>query len=117
MKKIIKTGLIALLVIPAFVRCSDWTEAEALDYDPNKTESNHGEAYYANLRDYKLRKDHPVAFAWYSDWTGVGTDMNAQLMGMPDSMDFVSMWGNWYGLSDEKKEDLRKVQQIRVRAC
>lgn len=113
MKKIIKTGLIALLVIPAFVRCSDWTEVEALDYDPNKTESNHGEAYYANLRDYKLRKDHPVAFAWYSDWTGVGTDMSSQLMGMPDSMDFVSMWGNWYGLSDEKKEDLRKVQQIK----
>ena len=113
MKKIIKTGLIALLVIPAFVRCSDWTEAEALDYDPNKTESNHGEAHYANLRDYKLRKDHPVAFAWYSDWTGVGTDMSSQLMGMPDSMDFVSMWGNWYGLSDEKKEDLRKVQQIK----
>lgn len=113
MKKIIKTGLIALLVVPAFIRCSDWTETEALNYDPNLTTSNHGEPYYANLREYKMQKDHPVAFAWYSDWTGVGTDMSAQLMGLPDSMDFVSMWGNWYGLNDEKKEDLRKVQQIK----
>lgn len=113
MKKIIKTGLIALLAVATFISCSDWTEAEALNYDPNMTGSNHGEEYYANLRAYKQRKDHPVAFAWYSDWTGVGTDMSSQLMGMPDSMDFVSMWGNWYGLSDEKKEDLRKVQQIK----
>ena len=113
MKKIIKTGLFALLAVATFISCSDWTEAEALNYDPNMTGSNHGEEYYANLRAYKQRKDHPVAFAWYSDWTGVGTDMNAQLMGMPDSMDFVSMWGNWHGLSEEKKEDLRKVQQIK----
>lgn len=113
MKNIIKIGLIVLLVIPAFIRCSDWTEPEALNYDGSLTGSSHGDDYYAWLRSYKAQKDHPVAFAWYSDWTGVGTDMSSQLMGLPDSMDFVSMWGNWYGLSEEKKEDLRKVQQIK----
>ncbi len=112
MKRLINILLVAVLTIPAFIRCSDWTETEALKYDPNMTDANHGEKYYANLRAYKAEK-HPVAFGWFSDWTGVGTKMTSQLMGLPDSMDFVSMWGNWYGLSDEKKEDLRKVQTIK----
>lgn len=113
MKKSINILLVALLAAPFFIRCSDWTESEPLDYDPHRTDTPHGEAYYANLRDYKMRKKHSVAFGWFSDWTGTGTKMPSQLMGIPDSMDFVSMWGNWYGLSDEKKEDLRKVQQIK----
>ncbi len=112
MKRLINILLVAVLAIPAFIRCSDWTEVEALKYDPHMTDANHGEKYYANLRAYKAEK-HPVAFGWFSDWTGVGTKMTSQLMGLPDSMDFVSMWGNWYGLSDEKKADLRKVQTIK----
>ena len=112
MKRLINILLVAVLAIPAFIRCSDWTEVEALKYDPHMTDANHGEKYYANLRAYKAEK-HPVAFGWFSDWTGVGTKMTSQLMGLPDSMDFVSMWGNWYGLSDEKKADLHKVQTIK----
>lgn len=113
MKNVIKIFAMTLLGAAALASCSDWTDAEALEYESSMTESKHGEAYYANLRAYKAEPNHPKAFAWYSDWTGVGADMRGQLMGMPDSMDFVSMWGNWYGLSEEKKEDLRKVQQIK----
>ncbi len=118
MKKIFSISL-ALLAM-AFVGCSDWTEQEALNYEPGGlTNSEHGEAYYANLRAYKATK-HPIAFGWYSDWTGVGTQTTSQLMGMPDSMDIVSMWGNWHSLSPEKKADLEKVQRIkgtRVMMC
>ncbi|MCD8312885.1 MAG: glycoside hydrolase family 18 [Bacteroidales bacterium] len=107
-----KTIYIMIMVVCAgMVLCC--TKTEALRYEPKGIEgSSHGEAYYANLRDYKA-SDHSICFGWFSDWTGVGTQMNAQLMGMPDSMDVVSMWGNCFNLSEEKKEDLRKVQQVK----
>ena len=106
--------LIAIaLSVSAFAACSDWTETEALNYELNSSAgTNHGDAYYENLRKYKASK-HTLAFGWYSDWTGTGTQMTSQLMGLPDSMDLISMWGNWHGLSPEKKEDLRKVREIK----
>lgn len=110
MKKAIKISLGAALAIFAFVRCSDWTESEALQYDFPLTESTHGEAYYENLRAYKASPDHIKAFGWYSDWTGTGTDIYGRLVGLPDSMDFVSMWGNNFNLSEAKKADLKEVQ-------
>lgn len=102
--------------------CSDWTSPDARNYEPAGVEgSDKDEAYYSALREWKNSRtlnengvpNRSVTFGWFSDWTGIGTNMSGQLMGLPDSVDFVSMWGNWYGLSDEKKEDLRKVQQIK----
>ena len=123
MKKTIKIMATLSLAVLALAGCSNWTEPEALQFERSLTESSHGGAdspYYRNLRAYKASKDHTVCFGWFSDWAGVGTDAAGRLMGMPDSIDFVSMWGNWYGLSAEKKEDLRKVQTIkgtRVMMC
>lgn len=114
MKGKIRESFAALLVVLTLAGCGEWTDAEALDYETHGIAGTpHNEAYYANLREYKRNKRHPVAFGWYSDWSGVGTQMTSQLMGLPDSMDFVSMWGNWHGLTPEKKEDLRRVQQIK----
>lgn len=110
MKSIIKLSLLSTLSLFAFVRCSDWTQAEALEYDFPLTESIHGEEYYENLRAYKASKDHIKAFAWYSDWTSTGTDIYGRLVCLPDSMDFVSMWGNNFNLSESKQRDLREVQ-------
>ncbi len=110
MKKAIKISLGAALALFAFVRCSDWTETEALQYDFPLTESTHGEAYYENLRAYKASPDHVKSFGWYSDWTGTGTDIYGRLVGLPDSMDFVSMWGNNFNLSEAKQADLKEVQ-------
>lgn len=109
MKRIINLLLIGATLC-AFVRCSDWTDAEALEYDHPMTESSYGENYYKNLRAYKARTDHVKAFAWYSDWTGTGTDIYGRLVGLPDSMDFVSMWGNNFNLSESKQKDLQEVQ-------
>lgn len=110
MKRIINISLLGALTFFAFVRCSDWTEPEALQYDHPLTESSYGEEYYKNLRAYKARTDHVKAFAWYSDWTGTGTDIYGRLVGLPDSMDFVSMWGNNFNLSESKQKDLQEVQ-------
>lgn len=111
----------ALILLAA--GCEEWTTPESLEFERSLTESSHGDAmstYYKNLRAYKLEKKHTICFGWFSDWTGVGTDAGGKLMGMPDSVDVVSMWGNWHSLSPEKKEDLRRVQEIkgtRVMMC
>ncbi len=93
--------------------CDKWTTPEALVYEPDGIEgSSHDQAYYDNLKAYKA-SDHSIFFGWYSDWTGVGTQMTNQLMGMPDSVDVISMWGNVFNWSDEKKEDFRKVREVK----
>lgn len=122
MKKIlyyISAGFLSVL-LPS---CSDWVKPEARNYEPVGVEgSDKGDEYYAELRAWKEagrvvdsdgKPARPVTFGWFSDWTGVGTNMSNQLMGLPDSVDFVSMWGNWHSLSPEKKEDLRKVREIK----
>lgn len=122
-KNILAAVSIVAFVSFVFIRCSDWTEAEALQFERSLTESIHGDAnstYYKNLRAYKADKNHTVCFGWFSDWTGIGVDAGGKLMGMPDSIDFVSMWGNWHSLSPEKAEDFRKVKTIkgtRVMIC
>ena len=116
LKNILATVSVVVFMLLAFVRCSNWTEVEALQYERSLTESSHGDAnsaYYRNLRAYKASKNHTICFGWFSDWTGTGSGLGGKLMGMPDSIDFVSMWGNWYGLSEDKKEDLRRVQEIK----
>ncbi|MCD8312721.1 MAG: glycoside hydrolase family 18 [Bacteroidales bacterium] len=109
MKNAIYILIFAVCAVVAF----SCTKTEALNYEPNGIEgSSHAQVYYDNLKEYKA-SDHSICFGWFSDWTGVGTQMTAQLMGMPDSIDVVSMWGNCFNLSEEKKEDLRKVQEIK----
>lgn len=120
--KTIRYMILSLAVLSLFFACSDWTKTEALDYEPGGlVDSSRDDEYYAALREWKSARtvdgdgvtSRPVTFGWFSDWTGVGTSMSSQLMGLPDSVDFVSMWGNWHSLSEEKKEDLRKVQEIK----
>ena len=89
--------------------CDDWLDTEIKD-PANLTISNKDEAYYARLREYK-KSDHPVAFGWYGNWTGTGASYENSLKGLPDSVDFVSLWGNWKNPSPAMMEDLRYVQE------
>ena len=57
------------------------------------------------------KSDHPVAFGWYGNWTGTGASYENSLKGLPDSVDFVSLWGNWKNPSPAMMEDLRYVQE------
>ena len=74
------------------------------------TKPAHTEEYYKALRDYK-NSDHQIAFAYYSAWTGVGTNMQSSLMGLPDSVDLVSLWGGWKNPTEAQLKDLRLAQE------
>lgn len=112
-KKILNMGVLAFAAA-LLVGCSKWTDVEPNNYfEPRPDE------YYQQLREWK-KTDHSVTFGWFGNWTGQGASPVNCLMGMPDSVDFVSMWGNWYGLSPEKWADKREVKSkkgTRVTMC
>lgn len=119
MKKYIANIVIPALMLCGITACSEWTETEP-SYSPNHKLAPKSAEYYAKLRNWKLHDDHPRTFGWYGNWTGVGASGEHRLMGLPDSVDFVSMWGNWWGLSEDQMEDKRQAYEIkglRVKVC
>ena len=110
---------IVLFIAACFimVSCEDWTKVEADIIDvPGKSDD-----YYANLRAWKATAlDRQVSFGWFGGWTGEGSSLVSCLIGLPDSMDVVSIWGPWVGLSEAQKRDLEYVQRVKglkVMAC
>ena len=106
---VLTTGLIATLGMSS---CSKWTTLEPAN--PTDLSANsRTEDYYANLRAWK-KTGAPVGFGWFGGWTGVGSSMKTQLMGLPDSLGVVSLWGAGTKEFDEaRKADLKAVQSIK----
>lgn len=106
-----KTKYMYIVLFSLFIStlwgCNDWTETESEDYFEYPVTD-----YYANLRNYK-QTDHQVAFGWFGNWTGLGASMVNSLMGLPDSVDFVSIWGNWRNLDEARIADKRKVKELK----
>lgn len=69
----------------------------------NFPESIVSDEYYAALRAYK-QTDHQVAFGWFGGWSGEGAYMKSSLAGIPDSVDIVSIWGNWSNITEAQKK-------------
>lgn len=111
MKNLLKTILIPMCAAVAVTACSDWTDTEQKDAT-DLTKTNRSEAYYANLRKYK-QTDHAVTFGYFGNWVGSGASLENSLAGLPDSVDFVSIWGNWQNISEAKQKDLKYVQQVK----
>lgn len=112
-KKIAYTIAIMCFFLQGFFysACSDWTEIEAKDYSEGLSEE-----YYANLREY-FKSPHKVMFGWFGNWTGkTGASMQFSLCGLPDSVDFVSLWLCWGNLTPEQQEDLKDFQKRGSRA-
>ena len=105
-KNILAVSAVALLGLSS---CSKWTDME-IQHPMDLTKPAHTEEYYKALRDYK-NSDHQLAFAYYSAWTGVGTNMQSSLMGLPDSVDLISLWGGWKNPTEAQLKDLRAAQQ------
>lgn len=105
-KNILAVSAVALLGLSS---CSKWTDIE-IQHPMDLTKPAHTEEYYKALRDYK-NSDHQIAFAYYSAWTGVGTNMQSSLMGLPDSVDLVSLWGGWKNPTEAQLKDLRLAQE------
>lgn len=100
---------VSALALTTLASCSKWTDME-IQHPVDLTKPGHDEAYYKALRDYK-NSDHQIAFSYYSAWTGVGTNMQSSLMGLPDSVDLVSLWGGWKNPTEAQLKDLRVAQQ------
>lgn len=123
LSKIFYVGVAAL----ALFSCSQWTEPER-EILPNqeglirrvpfldaKSEADLPPSlrkHYEAIREYR-KTDHVLGFGWFGNWTAKGTDPNAYLKGLPDSVDFVSLWGTRGSLTQEQKEDLEYFQKIK----
>ncbi len=101
----------ALACTVGFAGCSDWVTPEAeqvLDY--SNVEQSFPETYYEALRAYKA-SDHAVSFGWFSDWVEPSGSITNSLAAIPDSMDIVSLWGGWGGLTEGRLADVKFVQE------
>lgn len=123
LSKIFYAGVAAL----ALFSCSQWTETER-EILPNqegltrripflkaKNEADLPPSlrkHYEAIREYR-KTDHVLGFGWFGNWTAKGDDQNAYLKGLPDSVDFVSLWGTRGSLTQEQKEDLEYFQKIK----
>ena len=85
--------------------CTKWTQPEAKDYYTPPTQ-----AYKDNLKDY-FNSPHKVMFGWFGNWAGEGGSMANSLMGLPDSVDFVSLWLCWGDINEAKQKDLKAFQE------
>lgn len=76
------------------------------------------EQYYENLRNYK-KSDHAICFGWYDAYRkSESPSMGNHFMGLPDSMDIVSLWG---GIPDgevlEEMYEVRRLKGTRFVVC
>lgn len=90
--------------------CSKWTQPEAEDYYTPPTQ-----AYTDNMKDY-FGSPHKEMFGWFGNWTGEGGSMGGSLMGLPDSVDFVSLWLCYGNLNQAQQNDLKAFQERGGRA-
>ena len=121
---------IGAIVLLGIFSCDEWNTPEALNMEEQavkdlyskrdsakwaEEEKRHEEnekayqQYLENLRAYKKTK-HPIMFGWFNAWQPDGAGKYPKLSLIPDSMDVVSIWGNWHSLTEEKIKELRAVQ-------
>lgn len=114
--KSLRTYIIAAAALLCAAACSKWTSIEP--YRPTDLTANiKTEAYYEALRAYR-ESDHQICFGYYSGWNGADVvNMKLSLMGLPDSLDMVSLWGCWCNLGDSQKRDLEKAQRLKGMKC
>lgn len=105
-----KTKLLLVLVVIVaplvFVAC----KKENIELQkPN----NYIDEYYANLRAYK-KTDHQLCFGWYADYSQTFS-YGMHFLGLPDSMDVVSLWGGIPDSVNARKtyDEMRFVQRVK----
>ena len=109
MKKFILYILAVLAGSSLFIACEEQNEMEArvVQTVPEKPE-----AYYENLRAYR-NTDHYIAFGWFGNWSAAGPAMSTRLANVPDSMDIISIWGDYNKITPEMKADMEYVRRVK----
>lgn len=106
---ILKLFLLLVVGSAMLTACDSATELTP-KYTEDYLNPNKSKEYYAALREYK-KSDHAVAFGWYGNWTGTGASLANCLTSLPDSTDFVSLWGCWKNPTEAMLKDLRFCQK------
>lgn len=116
-----------LTVLSLICSCADWTKVEKLDNDTHNNlkrlipllevqDSSQltpsARAYYQSIRRYK-QTPHVKGFGWFGNWTAKGDNPQNYLKALPDSVDFVSLWGTRGNLSEEQKADLKFFKEVK----
>lgn len=115
MNKIINHAIWAVAVVLLSASCSDWTEMEQ-KYPTDLVSNENKEDYYANLRAYR-NTEHEIMFGYYQGWGGASSSYEHSLMGLPDSIDIVSMWGAGFDYNEEQMADLKMAQEKKGLKC
>lgn len=68
------------------------------------------EIYLADLRAYKKTK-HPVMFGWFAYWNPTSPDATFSLDHLPDSVDFISNWGQQWNLGPERLAQWERMRE------
>lgn len=118
--------LFTLLAAFVFISCSEWNNPERIVFENQKdlqrlipllevkTEADLTPArreYYAKIREYK-KTPHVKGFGWFGNWTAKGDNPQNYLRSLPDSVDFVSLWGTRGNLTLAQQEDLKFFQDV-----
>lgn len=107
MNKILNFIVVAVISVICFAACD--TDIEALQLQKPKVGT---EEYYADLRAYK-KSEHQLAFGWFGGWTASGAARSKYLSSVPDSVDLISIWGDWSDLSPNQLADMKHVQETK----
>lgn len=119
--------LVTLLgLILAFVGCQNGLTPERIPFENQEGLKRHlpkievtsedqltpsEKEYYAAIREYK-KTPHVKGFGWFGNWTGKGDNPQNYLKFIPDSVDFVSLWGCRGNLTPEQQTDLKFFQNV-----
>lgn len=112
MKAFIGMAVVALFTGMAITSCDSWTDTKAKDYYENPKAK---ESFKNDLKDY-FASPHKVMFGWFGNWAGKGGSMQYSLMGLPDSVDFVSLWLMLGNHTAQQQADLEEFQARGSRA-
>lgn len=108
-----RSGLVALALIPAISSCSDWIEPRSVDSKVNSLENQNPElyaAYVENLNEYKAG-EHKVMFIAFENPAEIPVSRVQHMTALPDSVDYVSL-NNPDNLSSAVTSDMKAVRKL-----
>lgn len=86
--------IFSLMMAMMWASCKKENNPTALQIQKPTVYSND---YYIKLRAYKA-SDHERCFVWFSDYNvkgGLSASLGERFLGLPDSVDIVSLWGGY----------------------